>query len=78
MTRTELQRLQAYLRTTFGNPSLTLDREVRSDGSVEVMLGTEFLGVLYKDEEDGEVSYAFQMAILEEDLPQIAPARRTA
>ena len=32
-------------------------------------MGQEFIGVLFKDEEDGEISYSFNMAILEEDLP---------
>ncbi len=32
--------------------------------------------MIFKDEEDGEVSYAFNMAILEMDLPE-APASRT-
>jgi Protein of unknown function (DUF3126) len=31
-------------------------------------LGEEFLGVIYRDEEDGELSYNFSMAILEMDL----------
>ena len=41
------------------------------DGSVEVSLGEEFIAIIYRDvdEDDGEVSYAFQMAILEMDLP---------
>jgi hypothetical protein len=34
-----------------------------------VNIGEEFIGVIFKDEEDGEVSYAFQMAILDIDLP---------
>jgi hypothetical protein len=43
----------------------------KHDGSVEVSLGQEFIGVIYRDvdEDDGEVSYAFHMAILEMDLP---------
>ena len=28
----------------------------------------EFIGVIYKDDEDNEVSYQFQMAILADDL----------
>jgi hypothetical protein len=32
--------------------------------------------VIFKDEEDGEISYAFNMAILEMDLPE-APTSRT-
>ena len=31
-------------------------------------MGEEFVGVIYRDDEDDEVSYQFQMAILETDL----------
>ena len=47
----------------------------RQADSVEVHVGGEFIGVIFKDEEEGETSYAFQMAILEMDLPP-APASR--
>jgi len=43
-----------------------------------VRVSDEFLGVLHRDEDDGEVSWALPMAILEEDLPPapLAPPRR--
>ncbi|MEE8534508.1 MAG: DUF3126 family protein, partial [Kiloniellales bacterium] len=31
----------------------------------------EFIGVIFRDEDEGEVSYAFNMAILDEDLPTV-------
>jgi Protein of unknown function (DUF3126) len=34
-----------------------------------VRVSDEFLGVLHHDEDDGEVSWALHMTILEEDLP---------
>jgi hypothetical protein len=37
--------------------------------SAEVYFGDEFLGVIFRDDEDGELSYDFNMAILEMDLP---------
>lgn len=36
--------------------------------SAEVYLGDEFLGVIFRDDEDGELSYNFSMAILDIDL----------
>jgi len=64
----ELEKVQAYLRRTFGNTNLrTVGRPKKMD-SAEVYLGEEFIGVLFRDEEDGELSYNFQMAILAEDL----------
>lgn len=68
MDKKELEKVQAYLRRTFGNANLrTVGRPKKMD-SAEVYLGEEFIGVLFRDEEDGELSYNFQMAILAEDL----------
>ena len=39
------------------------------DDSAEVYFGDEFIGVIFRDDEDGDVSYDFNMAILEIDLP---------
>ena len=36
---------------------------------VEVRVGPEHIGVLHRDDDEGEVSYFFEMPILEEDLP---------
>jgi len=43
-----------------------------------VRVSDEFLGVPHHDEDDGEVSWALHMTILEEDLPSapVAPPRR--
>jgi hypothetical protein len=43
----------------------------KQNDSVEVYLGEEFLGLIYVDDEDGDKSYNFQMAILEEDLDEV-------
>lgn len=70
MTPREIARVQKYLRQTFGNNRLALKRRGKDDESVEVLLDDEFIGVIYRDEEEGELSYAFNMAILEMDLPE--------
>jgi len=64
----DIKKLEAYLKKTLGNPSLVVKRRERAKDSVELLLGGEFLGVIYKDEEDGETSFTLTMAILEEDL----------
>jgi len=65
----ELARVQKYLQNKFGNQNIRLRERMQSDGSVEVYLGEEFIGVIYKDEEEGDISYDFNMSILEIDLP---------
>ena len=70
MTEAEVKKLQNYLRNKFGNDSFRLVDRIKSTDSVEVYLAEEFIGTLYRDDEDGEISYDFNMAILEIDLPQ--------
>jgi len=69
--RTETSRLQRYLQEKFSNTELVLKERKEIGDSVEVILAGEFIGTIYKDEEDGDVSYDFNMAILEIDLPTI-------
>ncbi len=68
MTKDELTRLEAYLKKTFGTRNLTVRARPKKDNSAEVYIGDDFVAVLFREEEDGEVSYQFQMAILELDL----------
>lgn len=68
MNKEELARLQTYLRKTFGNQKLEVRARAKKTDSAEVYLGEDFIAVLFREDEDGEVSYQFQMAILEMDL----------
>ena len=77
MTRTEIWRIEKYLRNLFRLDTITLQERPKQQDSVEVHVAGEFIGVIFKDEEDGETSYAFQMAILEMDLPE-PPASRAS
>lgn len=76
MNRSEIWRVEKYLRNLFRLDTITLVERPKQPDSVEVMVNGEFIGVVFKDEEDGEISYAFNMAILEMDLPP-APSSRT-
>ena len=70
MNNDEVLRVQTYLRLKFSNDMLTLKRGAKDD-MVEVFMEDEFIGTLFRDDEDGEVSYAFTLAILEFDWPTI-------
>ncbi|ASY68657.1 DUF3126 family protein [Sinorhizobium fredii] len=63
----EIRKLEAYFKRTL-NPAMVVKARPRKDESAEVYLGDEFLGVIFRDEEDGELSYSFSMAILDVDL----------
>src|SRR6185312_6060982 len=75
LTRSEIWRLEKYLRNLFRLDTITIVERPKQDDSVEVHVSGEFIGVVFRDVEDGETSYAFNMAILEMDLPE-APASR--
>ena len=64
----EIRKLDAYFKRAFQNPNLQVKARPRKDDSCEVYIGEEFIGVLYRDDEDDDLSYNFQMAILESDL----------
>jgi hypothetical protein len=64
----ELKKLETYLRRLFANPAIQVKARPRKDDSAEVFIGEEFVGVIYRDDEDGELSYNFSMAILDIDL----------
>lgn len=71
MKQAELAAVQAHLRRLFANERIVVEASRHRGGSAEVKVGGEFIGTLHKDEEDGEVSYAVQIAILAEDLTQV-------
>ena len=75
MTRSEISRLEKYLSNLFRLDTITIVERPKQTDSVEMHINGEFVGVLFKDEEDGEVSYAFNMAILDIDLPEAPPTR---
>ena len=68
MDKNELERVETYLKKTFGATTLNLRPQPKKADMAEVFIGDEFIATLYREEEDGELSYQFQMAILDIDL----------
>ncbi len=64
----EMSQLKSYLERTFKCDGLTVKKREKATDSIEVMMNGEFIGVIYKLEEEGETSYDFNMAILDIDL----------
>jgi hypothetical protein len=71
VTPQEISKLTAFLRRKFDLPTITVRRRPQKDDSAEVYLGDEFIAVIYRDDEEGELSYNFQMAILDFDLDEL-------
>ncbi|MEL7429443.1 MAG: DUF3126 family protein [Pseudomonadota bacterium] len=68
MTPDEIKKLDAYFKKVFSNDRVQVRPRPKKTDSCEVYIGDEFIGVLYLDEDEGERSYNFSMAILDIDL----------
>jgi hypothetical protein len=66
----EIIKLQKFLQLKFGNRAIDVRPRNKQNDSVEVYIGDEFLGLIFVDDEDGDLSYNFTMAILDIDLEE--------
>jgi hypothetical protein len=64
----EIKKLTRFFRSKFQLANLEVRKRPQKNDSAEVYIGDEFIGVIFRDEEDGELSYNFNMAILDFDL----------
>jgi hypothetical protein len=64
----EIDKLTKFLRAKFELASISVRKRPQKSDSAEVYIGEEFVGVIFRDDEDGELSYNFSMAILDFDL----------
>lgn len=68
VNKTDIAKVQDHLRRTFANTNIRIVPRPKKDDSAEVYVGEEFLGVVSVDDEDGDRSFNFSMAILDIDL----------
>jgi len=68
VNREEVAKLENYLRKLFDLQTIEVRQRPNKDDSAEVYIGDEFIGIMFRDEDDGDLCYQFQMAILEFDL----------
>lgn len=68
MNSSETAQLQRYLRRRFGNHDITLAARSETGDSVEFQLQGETLGIVFRDDEDGDLCYHVQLTVLSEDL----------
>lgn len=69
MQDTDLRRVEAHLRRTFGVDAIGVRARPKIKDSAEVYVGDEFVGTITEDEDEAG-SFYFEMAILAEDLDQ--------
>ena len=70
LKKSEMQQVQTYFRKLLDNDNVFLKEGTGKNAPAEVLLGSQFIGVLYKNEDEGEISYDFNMSILSEDLEE--------
>ena len=68
MTEDELKKIENYLNKVFKTNEFLVKERNAIDDSCEIYLEDEFLGLIYKENEEGEEDYQFHMTILKGDL----------
>ena len=69
MKREDINKLQIYLRNTFKNNNISIiPRADKTENSAEFQINGEFFGIIFKDTDEGEVSYHLEMSIIEDDI----------
>ena len=68
MDRNTLSKIQNYLRQTLGSKQLKVEGRENKIDSADVTINGEFLGVIFEDQEDGDICYHFNMTVLDIDL----------
>jgi len=64
----EIKQIQGYLNSKFDSEKFVAKKRKSINDSCEIFLEDEFIGLVYVEEDEGEVSYQFHMTILREDL----------
>lgn len=75
MDKSELHKLQAFLRQTFGNQAIRVTPGTRDSDSADVAIGERKIGQILVDDEDGDRSFSLEMKIPVE-RPVIEPYLR--
>ena len=64
----EIKKIKTFLNAKFSGANIELKTREETTDSVEVLVDDETLGIIFKDDEDGDICYHVQMTILSEDL----------
>lgn len=66
----DVPKVESYIRSKLGAATLRVVPRPKKKDSADVLLGEEFIGVLFIDDKNGKRSYNFEMAILDMDLEE--------
>ena len=68
MDKTELAKIERYLRQKLSNSAIKIAARPKKSDSADVYLGDEQIGTISLDDEDGDRSFILTMPILDVDL----------
>jgi hypothetical protein len=63
LDKTELRKLQGFLRNAFGNEAIRVTQGKHDAEGADVHFGERVLGTISVDDEDGDRSFSFEMKI---------------
>jgi len=66
----DVPKVESYIRSKLGSAALRVVPRPKKRDSADVLVGDEFIGVLFIDDKNGKRSYNFEMAILDLDLEE--------
>ena len=68
MDRITLKKIENFFKQKFNNKKIKIEGRTNKDDSADVLIEDEFIGVVFEDNEDGDMCFQFNMTILSEDL----------
>lgn len=63
LDKTELRKLQGFLRNAFGNEAIRVTQAKSDPEAADVHFGERVIGMISVDDEDGDRSFSFEMKI---------------
>ncbi len=71
MTDQELEKIKKYFNKIFNTNDFVVKKRKSIEDSCEIYHNEEFLGLIYKENDEGEEDFQFHMTILKEDLREL-------
>lgn len=68
LTKSDMQSLEKYFQKLFNTQGLFIKEGASKDAPAEIYRASEFIGVVYKNEDEGEVSFDLHITVLPEDI----------
>ena len=68
MDRITLKKIENFFKQKFNNKKIKIEGRANKNDSADVLIDNEFIGVVFEDNEDGDICYQFNMTVLSEDL----------